>query len=309
MIATGKAHGKLILVGEHAVVYGQPAITIPLLNLQVQATVKSAPAAYLSSDYYQGLLAQAPQDFAGIKSLVNRLEEDLKLEPTTLALQINSALPLERGLGSSAATGAAICRAFFALAQKDLSCQTLINYTNFSEEIIHGTPSGVDAATVNSKQPLYFIKNQETSPFAMNFHGYLVIIDSGIKGKTGAAVAALRLLKKEQPEFVNPRLEELGSLAQQARKLLQTDGLLELGQVFRAAQKILRELQISNQQLDQLVQGASQAGALGTKITGGGRGGCLVALASDFDQAQKIGQAVLRQGAAQVFFQDLKIYS
>ncbi|WP_181190299.1 mevalonate kinase [Bombilactobacillus bombi] len=301
----GKTHGKVFLVGEHAVVYGQPAITIPLLDITTVAQVASQATntITLDSNYYQGPLNNCPADLKGIAALIELLSKDLPIAPA-FKVKITSDLPIERGMGSSAATGAAITKALFNYAQIQLPYADLIHYTNFSEKIIHGTPSGVDAITVNSEQPIYFIKNQLTQPFSVNLPAYLVIIDSGIKGNTGAAVHDLRVLKQQYPQKVNPQLEKLGLLTQQTRQALTNQDLQQLGQIFRQAQTILQELKISNQQLDDLVSLANQAGSLGTKITGGGRGGCLIALAATKKHAQNITQAVKDQ-SQQTWIQSL----
>ncbi|RHW45979.1 mevalonate kinase [Bombilactobacillus bombi] len=305
MIGIGQTHGKIILIGEHAVVYGQPAITIPLLDIPtiVKITPIDESISQLSSRYFEGPITNCPPELAGIRILIELLTKDLPIA-TTFKVAINSYLPIERGMGSSAATGAAITKAMFDYAKVPLEYSELIHYTNFSEKIIHGTPSGIDAITVNSQQPIYFIKNKITQPFSMNLAAYLVIIDSGIKGNTGAAVHDLRVFKQQQPQIVNPLLEQLGDLTQQTQQAIAQHDIKTLGQIFQTAQNILQTLNISNANLDKLVSTANLAGALGTKITGGGRGGCLIALAPTKTIAQKITQAVSSQ-AQKVWIQSL----
>lgn len=305
LLGIGKTHGKIFLMGEHAVVYHQPGITIPLINLPttVQVTTAQGSETYLNSQYYQGPLSHSPIELKGIKALIELLLQDLPISKP-LQIQITSELPIERGMGSSAATGAAITKAMFNYAQVKLDYQQLLHYTDFSEKIIHGTPSGLDAITVNSQQPIYFIKDQLTQPFSFSLPAYLVIIDSGIKGQTGAAVHDLRLLKQQNPQQVTQQIQQLGTLTKQTYKLLKQPDVAGLGSLFQQAQTILQQLKISNSFLDELVDLANQAGALGTKITGGGRGGCLIALAANKTQAQKIAQAV-KGSAHQVWIQAL----
>lgn len=306
---TSATHGKIILMGEHAVVYGQPAITIPLLNLNTQVEVQPSlqAADYLDSTYYCGPLAQVPPSLEGIAALIKLLIKDLPIE-SHLKIKVLSDLPIERGMGSSAATGSAICKALFAFANTRLTYEDLLHYTNFSEKIIHGTPSGVDAVTVNASQPIYYIRPDRISTFNMNLQGILVIIDSGMRGNTGAAVHDLRILKQHRPQLVEPLLQELGSLSQQTKQAVSSNQLPRLGQLFQSAQQILQTLQVSNHQLDILCQRTQAAGSLGTKITGGGRGGCLISLAADQTTAQHIKTAALAAGAQQVWLQPLTNY-
>ncbi|UQS83559.1 mevalonate kinase [Bombilactobacillus thymidiniphilus] len=306
MIATGKAHGKIILIGEHAVVYGQPAITIPLLDIPTKVQVKatSQQKSYINSTYYQGDLENAPNKFKGIVLLIALLSKDLPISKP-VQLDIQSDLPLERGMGSSAATAAAITKAMFAYAHSTLTPQQLIQYTNFAEQITHGTPSGVDAVTVNSKSPIYYIKDKLTENFNMNIHGYLTIIDSGVTGNTGEAVHDLRILKNSQPAVIDPMLEELGQLTFQAQKSISNQQLTTLGNILTRAQNILKMLQVSTPQLDQLIKIANQAGALGTKITGSGRGGCLISLSDNLATAQNIAQQTKKNGAVRTWIQTL----
>lgn len=307
-IGIGTTHGKVILMGEHSVVYGQPAITIPLLTLPTVAKVikTNEDQSYIDSGYYKGPLEEAPKDLQGIKNLIELLIKDLPIS-SNIIVQIESSLPIERGMGSSAATGAAITKAMFSFVKEKLDRDTLFHYTNFSEKIIHGTPSGVDAATVISKKPIYFIKNRLIKSFHTNINGYLIIIDSGVKGNTGEAVHDLRILKNEHPNYVNTRIKKLGNLTNKSKATLKDNELNKLGKIFNHAQKILRELKISNQTIDELVSTANTAGSLGTKITGGGRGGCIIALADSFEKANKIAEIAKNKQAENVWIQPLNI--
>ena len=105
-----------------------------------------------------------------------------------MLLDIDSQIPAERGMGSSASTAVAIVRAMYAFFDRPLTKNKLLKTVNISEKIIHGNPSGLDSATASADRPIWFKRDGTIKALPINFNGYLVISDSGIKGKTGEAV-------------------------------------------------------------------------------------------------------------------------
>jgi len=154
-IGTGIATGKIILMGEHSVVYGEPAIAFPFAGAKVQVEITANETNTLISSYYHGLLEEVPSHLKNVKDLLHRLQQDFHTGP--FATSIVSTIPSERGMGSSAAVAVALTRAFFDWIKKDFTKDELMTYVNFSEKIDNGNPSGIDAAAASGTDAIYFI--------------------------------------------------------------------------------------------------------------------------------------------------------
>ncbi|KRK32773.1 mevalonate kinase [Loigolactobacillus bifermentans] len=301
----GTSNAKIILIGEHAAVYGEPAIVIPITSIRLTATVVPADDQLIDSRYYTGPIKQAFKNLAGIKALIETILQRLHQPDATFKLTIDSQLPSERGMGSSAATAIAIIRAFYDYFDQPLSRHTLLALAAISEKITHGNPSGMDAATTSATAPIWFVKGQQSHDLPINTSGYLVIADSGFKGQTGPAVATVRERMDDFPQETKVFIRQLGKLAYQARQALANNALQRLGEIMSHAQVILQTLGVSNTTLDHLIFVAQKNGSLGTKLTGGGRGGCLIALAPDEATAQHLITVLKAEGATQTWLQPL----
>ena len=147
----GTSHAKIILMGEHSVVYGQPAIALPLPSVQLSVTLSSRQdnQRIIKSRYYHGSLENLPSSMIGIKKLIDTLSARFNDQETGWDLKIESQLPAERGMGSSAASAIAIIRAFFDYYDEPLDRTLLLQLADVEEQITHRSPSGLDAATVS----------------------------------------------------------------------------------------------------------------------------------------------------------------
>lgn len=304
----GESHAKIILIGEHSVVYGQPAIALPLPNVQLKATLTAdatTSSHVVKSSWAQRNLTSLPESMAGIQKLISTLMERFDGQDDGWTLEIESMLPSERGMGSSAATAIAIVRAFFDLYEVPLDRQTLLKLADVEEQITHRSPSGLDAATTSSDQPIYFVKGQPGQPIELNLHATMVIADTGVKGATKEAIMAVRELLATEPQTTQNRLEHLGQLTKRAQQLLSRDDADELGRVLNLAQDELSELNVSDESLDHLIRIARQNGALGAKLTGGGRGGCMFALTKTALGARRLAGILKDHGAVATWIQPL----
>lgn len=297
-IGFGEAHAKLILIGEHAVVYGQPAIALPVNLLKMRVTfTKNSYGQIIQDAEMRNRLDLMGDDFEGIRQLILRLLAKFDSERMPFSLEIDSNIPRGRGLGASAALATAITKAFFDYFDADLSEGELIYFVNFSEAIIHGRASGIDAATVNSDKPLWFIKNQVIEPIEIELPGLLVIGDSGIHGLTSQAIATVQQKLEDEKEVTEENIARLGDYTAQAKKILSSTKIYGLGPILNSSQEILQELGVSHPKLDMLIETARNAGALGAKLTGSGLGGVMVALAANATDAIRISQSLAKHGA------------
>ncbi|EMC21476.1 mevalonate kinase [Streptococcus mutans] len=312
-IALGKASGKIILMGEHAVVYGQPAIAIPFSAVETVAEVKEdGEALTVTCEFYDGLVHKMPEILESLKHAIRfSLYRIGAPQDPAIHIDIHSTIPAERGMGSSAAVAVAIARSLFNFYGKVLTDKELWEIVQSSEKIAHGNPSGIDTVTTSGKSPVFFVKDQPIEQLSINMDAYLIVADTGQTGQTLKAIQSVKaLLSKvtyQIDSLSDPKqaIKELGQLTNLAKEALLNNYILELGEVMNQAHQLLASLTVSNQTLDRLAQAARQAGALGAKLTGGGRGGCLIALAKDKKSAEKIARTLLEQGAKQAWCQYL----
>jgi mevalonate kinase len=304
----GMAAGKIILMGEHSVVYGEPAIAFPFQGTAVTATLTPNTAMTIDCHYYSGSLAQAPQQLENIKELIKQLLFFFKEETATFSLQITSTIPAERGMGSSAATAVAVVRSFFDYFNYAYTQEELLTLVSLSEKIAHGNPSGIDAAATSGSDPVLFIKGTPLRHFPMNLSDtYLVVADTGIKGQTRAAVKDIAHLFEQDKKAVAQKMLTLGTLTNQAKEAIIANDSKGLGTLMTLAHAQLQSLAVSNELLDQLVSVALEKKALGAKLTGGGRGGCMIALADSLTTAKNIAQALTEHGAVTTWIQSLEV--
>lgn len=293
-------------MGEHAVVYGQPAIALPFSAVEVVAQVREqGDSLTVSCQFYEGLVHQMPKVWESLKHAI-RFSLYRIGAPTDPAIhvEISSTIPAERGMGSSAAVAVAVARALFAYYDQPLTDEELWDIVQSSEKIAHGNPSGVDAATTSGKQPVFFIRNQPIEPVVLALDAYLVVADTGRTGNTLEAIESVASLMKEGPEALL-LVEALGECSHQARQALARNEAGLLGDVMNQAHTYLQRLGVSDEALDHLVKIAQQAGALGAKLTGGGRGGCMIALTQTAQEAKAVAAALQAAGAREIWIEGL----
>ena len=288
-VGVGQAHSKIILIGEHAVVYGYPAISLPLLEVEV--TCRVVPAATPWRLFKEDTLSMAV--YASL--------EYLNINDACIRCQIDSAIPEKRGMGSSAAISIAAIRAVFDYFEAELPHDVLEILVNRAEMIAHMNPSGLDAKTCLSDQPIRFIKNVGFEELAMDLSAYLVIADTGVYGHTREAIQVVESKGKEAFPF----LYALGELTQQAEEAIKARDAVMLGEILTKAHGNLKEIGVSSLEADALVETALQHGALGAKMSGGGLGGCIIALVADYHQAQDLAERLEEKGAVQTWIESL----
>ena len=288
-VGVGQAHSKIILIGEHAVVYGYPAISLPLLEVEV--TCKVVPAESPWRLYEEDTLSMAV--YASL--------EYLDITEACIRCEIDSAIPEKRGMGSSAAISIAAIRAVFDYYQAELPHDVLEILVNRAEMIAHMNPSGLDAKTCLSDQPIRFIKNVGFTELEMDLSAYLVIADTGVYGHTREAIQVVQSKGKDALPF----LHALGELTQQAEDAIRQKDAEELGQILSQAHLHLKEIGVSSPEADSLVETALSHGALGAKMSGGGLGGCIIALAANLPHAQELAERLEEKGAVQTWIESL----
>lgn len=300
--AVGSAHGKVILIGEHAVVYNEPAIAFPFPAAPVEVRVeKIRNQSIINSSYYNGLLQDLPDSLSNLKTLIHTICHDLSHSVNGLNITIDSKIPPERGMGSSAAVATALTRALFSFYGKEVTQTELLKYVDMSETIAHGNPSGLDARVTSSYSPIYYRRGSQFAALELNLKGYLIAADTGIKGQTREAVEGVAKLLESKPEATKETIQAIGKLSVCAKEAIESEQIERLGKNLTKAHILLKKLSVSNLKLDRLVETALEAQALGAKLTGGGRGGCMIALAKTKNQAEMIANRLIAEGAVQTW--------
>jgi mevalonate kinase len=356
------APGKIILCGEHAVVYGRPAIALPLADVRARAVVRAGAAG-------SGVTIDAPDlerrwTLAGaddhplselVVHVLKRLGESLppawerptlsldeggpgggRSVPLTpdLLIEVRSTIPIAGGMGSGAAVGTALVRALARHLGHDLPAETVSALVYASEQLFHGTPSGIDNTVIAYEQPIWFVrrsslsvvssqlqetatKGPETADYGLRTTDYelqttltiepitiaapftLLIGDTGVRSPTRLPVGEVRQRWQTHPARYEALFDAIAGLAIEARAALATGDLTALGALLDKNHALLVQIGVSSIELDRLVGAARAAGALGAKLSGAGWGGVMIALVASA-ASQQVAQALRDAGAARV---------
>lgn len=284
----GVAHAKVILIGEHAVVYGQPGIALPFLPLELIATVESNEKDELHAEFFSGFMDQLPDDLLFLWALIQSLRDHLALP--FLKLTIINHIPTSAGLGSSAALASAITQACFDWVDKPLTSSELFEWTQKSEKMVHGNPSGIDALMVQSTQPYWFAKGKQPKSIQTKMPGHFLIVDSGIQGKTKQAIQNVASLYMKNMAQVH--LESIGLMVPLVEEALTQQDEADLGRLMNQTHYHLQEMNVSHPFVDEIVHQGLELGALGGKLTGGGLGGSILFYVPTIEIATKLMQHV-----------------
>lgn len=289
----GYAPGKIILFGEHAVVYGQPAIAATIdRGIRVAVTRRSHADGPILKSHGQGLPLRAKPDPDGegperLRKALAVLVDLCGERTRSLMFSIDGAIPAGAGLGSSAALAVAMIRGvhrFFDDAE--LSPEALIERAFALERVFHGNPSGVDHSVIARGGCFTYRKDPSSSagavePLALPRRLRLAIAIAGSHAGTATAVGALRERARRHPEHYQRIYDGIGGLATAARKHLEAGELGAVGELMDLNQGYLNALGVSTPAIEALCAIARERGALGAKLSGAGGGGAVLALVDD----------------------------
>jgi mevalonate kinase len=269
--ARGFGHGKVILVGEHAVVYGHAAlaagISTGITALATAGTGRLRVPAWS--------LEAAADDGTDVgRALAAVLD---RFGTRALDFEADAQIPSRAGVGSSAALAVALARAAASATGREERA-TIDAAVADAESIFHGTPSGIDAAAAASGAVGRFTREDGWRRVRVLQTMTICVGLSGRPRDTAAQVAAVARLR-ERMAATDDILALMGRLAADAEAALADGDIDGLGRILDAAHGLLAALRLSSPELDALVHGARSAGAIGAKLTGAGGGGAVIALA------------------------------
>lgn len=284
---TASAPAKIILFGEHSVVYGYPAIATAI-NLRAYVTASSAAnnafnitSTQLPRAYTVPFSNSIPENEipSQVKPIVYAIIVTQKYldKHTPLNIHIDSKIPMGAGLGSSAAVNVATVAAVSSYYGVSLDKQTISKLAFEAEKIVHGTPSGIDNTISTFGGLIYYQKGKiEQINSTKEFH--LVVGNTLISRQTKVLVAKVRSLKELLPSVVVKIFSSIGDVVNLAKEELISGNIEKLGFLININHGLLESIGVSHKKLSELVHTALSAGALGAKLTGAGGGGCMFAL-------------------------------
>ncbi|HID87937.1 MAG TPA: mevalonate kinase [Anaerolineae bacterium] len=301
------ASGKAILFGEHAVVYGRPAIAVPVTQVRARATVEAGGPgiAIVAPDLNRRYLVdQVPTDDPLAHAVrITLAHLGLSLDQN-LTITVASTIPLARGLGSSAAISAALVRALARHFGRDLPPEEVSVLVYETEVIHHGTPSGIDNTVVAYEQPVYFVRGQPIERLRVGAPLRLAIADTGIASSTREVVGDVRRAWERDRARYERLFDQIGEIARRARRAIEGGELEVLGRLLDENHGLLQAMGVSSPELDGLAEAARAAGALGAKLSGAGRGGNMIALIQP-EMRAKVAEALREAGAASVILTEV----
>lgn len=313
-MSTVRTCAKVILGGEHAVVYGQPAVALPVPSLACQVTVQQADSAdvtvrsdQLAAPFVLGHDGDPQLAFmgAGLELAYQELQRTMPgLAPGGLSIEIRSGIPIGSGLGSSAAVLVGLIKAVCGHHGVALGYERLQALAHAAEMGAHGKSSGLDTAVIGHQRPIRFVTGRLPLPLPVRQDVRLVIASTGIPSSTRNVVLDLARRREGDPVRFARIFERIGRTVEEMILALAEGDLHLLGRSMDQNQEWLAELGVSSARLDALVEAGRAAGALGCKLTGAGGGGCMLALVTPANQ-DVVGEALLSAGAERVVPMDI----
>lgn len=292
MIAEATAPGKMILFGEHSVVFGAPAVVLAIdRRAKVHATKRHDNkifidaddlgfSGYFEDDVYHAVRGQAwrGKNLTALNIASKKTIQHLGVK-SGINLKVRSMIPIAVGLGSSAAICVATSAAVDRLFEGNLNKDEISKLAFEGEKIIHGTPSGVDNNVSTYGGIIRFKKNEDVQHYKLDEPISFIIGNSRRKRSTKKMVENVAQLKLRNIELMNYIIKNMGIIAEEGLQALLNNNLGKLGDLMNINQGFLSAIGVSTMKLETLIHTARNNGALGAKLTGAGGGGCIIALA------------------------------
>ena len=309
MGVVASAPAKVILFGEHFVVYGEPAIVLaidrrayatvavrPDKRIHLQSTNLGFAGSFENGVFKieQGDAKEARLKFEAIRLAVEKVMRVCG-QDVGLNIEINSAVPVAAGLGSSAAVIAAVTAAVGSLLEAKLSKEDIFRVTCETEKVVHGTASGVDPAISTFGGALLFQIDTGFKPLEAKSNIPLVVGDTGVERSTRVQVEKVRSVMENYPSLFEPLRKTAREIVLRAIDAFKENDLATLGDLMNINHALLYGMGVSDESLEWLINASRKAGALGAKLTGAGGGGCMIALARD-ETLEHVLDAIMNAG-------------
>jgi mevalonate kinase len=297
----GSGYGKVIIFGEHFVVYGVPGI-VSATDAKTDAEVKKIAKGLAINDDRTGSKGYAEEKkLQQIESIQRMLKAMNMPTDTAMSIWIGGNLPGFSGLGASAASSVAIARAISEEFNLKLSDKRINEVAYEAEKAYAGNPSGIDNTAATYGGLMWFKKNTTGGPdivegLSIKKPVEIVIGSTGKVANTKAMVEGVAERKKTNPKKYNPLFKRAEEIALEGKKALETGDFKKVGELMNENHSLLQGIEVSSKELDFLVGVARNQGALGAKLTGGGGGGCMTALTPSKELQEKVACAIEKEG-------------
>jgi mevalonate kinase len=297
--------GKVILLGEHGVVYGHPALAAGLgVGVHATARVSESDDDVIVARPW-GVTARVGSDeplALGLQAILEGMPSGVAGSAGSAAegrprvhVEVDVELPGGAGLGCSAAIGVAVTGALDALFSIERTAEERGDYSLRWERVFHGNPSGVDNAMAAVGGVALFRRGQPLQSVRVKKPLPLVIAHSGESSSTKEIVAMVARQREAETARVDEAFGAIAALVNNAKLAVEAGDLKGLGQLFDLNQMLLAGLMLSTEKIEELCRVAREEGALGAKLTGAGAGGCMIALAKDEADAERIREALAKR--------------
>ncbi len=286
-----RAPAKVIISGEHSVVYGYPAL-VAAVNVYSRAIVETVdefgPHEICSEKYGIGkVIGGALSGPAALKPLAKVVSAFCESESFRgkLKIRVSSEIPPASGMGSSASTSVALAYALLRTVYEKPPEEKVFKLAMEGERVAHANPSGVDVAAALKGGLILFVKDKGFERLEAG-KGLFLLADSGMERSTREMVSRVASLKEKEPDLFNIVMTSISDITNRISRLLQSD-VSEAGRLMTLNHLLLSLLGVSNSRLDSIVWSSISSGAYGAKLTGAGGGGCVLILV-DEDSLKKI---------------------
>ncbi|MES1924636.1 hydroxymethylglutaryl-CoA reductase, degradative [Salinisphaera sp. T31B1] len=295
-------YGKIILLGEHSVVYGRHAIAAPI-PLDIRAEVRAQREHIDLMIPRWGVemrLSEPERSISSLHASITLIAERLGVADRGMRVDVVPRVPRANGLGASAALAVAVIRAMADCFDVAISEREISNLAFDCEKIAHGTPSGIDNTLATFGRPILFRKTAPTArpeirDLATPEPIPVIIGLSGVATLTMQTVGHVRAAWQKNPKRYETIFSQIDELALAGVDALRKGDIAELGELMNIDHGLLNALQVSSWEIEELVEIARRNGALGAKLTGGGGGGAMIAVAEP-DRTQPIASAMRAAG-------------
>jgi len=304
----GNGKGKTILFGEHFVVYGLPALAAGIAAETTAKVSKIDQAGWTLNDQRPAMPGYKAKKLDEQKVSIDNVLRycSVDLSETGILIKLGGDLVCASGIGASAASCVALARALNDEFSLGLNNDQINEAALEGEKGYHGTPSGIDNTASTFGGLVWYIRNLKGGPpkferLKLKKLAHLVIASTGLTASTIEVVGDVRAKKDENPEWFDKIAREYENLVHSGRDALLQLDFSKVGKLMNKNHELLQELTVSCKELDALTKIARENGALGSKMTGTGRGGNMISLAPDEAARDRIARTLEQAGAAGVW--------